>query len=194
MSEPAWLGRIINRYTNSRLRQIITILEYTFLILYFGFLWVTANSESALTSRYIADLIFIQFFGHLVTVMVAIQIGGQYQRLVRWLFVFIYGGLGLWIMLDLTEGWLTVVIWVVSVTIGLMRNPDNVLGNSLAEGIWLIIAAFFAALVGSIASVPEADLLTDNIGTTAGWGILFYIGLLFVEIADATSPESNLNT
>lgn len=189
MLDPVRIRKVAAEYNNPRIRVAIIILEYAFLILYFGFLWLNTGVESAQTARYIGDLLFAQFFGQFVTVILAIQIGGQRQQVARWILALTYGGLGLWIMLDLTEGWLAAVIWVVSLVIGLIRDRDNVLGNAIAQGAWLMVAGFIAALVGSMAGVPEESLLFDHIGTTAGWGMIYYAGLLLTEWYTATHHQ-----
>jgi hypothetical protein len=68
-----------------------------------------------------------------------------------------------------------------SLVIGLITDRDNALGNAIAKGGWLIIAGFVAALIGSMAGVPEESLLFDDIGTTAGWGMVYYTGLLLTK-------------
>jgi hypothetical protein len=189
MFDPARIRKAIAEQDIAGIRLVTIILEYAALILYFAFLWLNAGTESSQTAQYIGDLIFTQFFGQFVTIMLAIQIGNQHHQVARWILVLVYGGLGLWIMLDLTDGWLVTVVWMVSLAIGLMRDRDNVLGNALAEGGWLMVAGFIAAFVGSMAGIPEESLLLDHIGTTASWGILYYTGLLLTEWYTATQDD-----
>lgn len=157
------------------------IIEYIFLTGYFAFLWWTADANAAQTSRDISDLVFIQFFAHLTTAVLAMQVGTRLRGIWLWLLVLIYAGVGGWFISDIIGGWLATVIWVVSVGIGLLTDRENALGYAILEGGWLMFAGFLAALVGSMSGVPEESLLVDHIGTTAGWGILYYAGLLMSE-------------
>jgi hypothetical protein len=180
---------LIMRLMHWRLREIALVAEYAAIVVYFGYLWYTATpEETVMRATYIGNLIFAQFLAQLITVFIGVQIADQTARLRNLAIIATYGSFGVWLVLDFTQSLIVAMIWIVSIALALLNNHENTLSSAIVRGIWLMSAGFLVALVGSMMGIAEDALLSINLGTVAGWGLLYYGGLVTVHIAERTLP------
>jgi hypothetical protein len=178
-------GRIQQMIAGRRsnvLRGLVVLLEYLALIAYFGYLWLmTPQAETASTAQYIGNIVFAQFLGFFITAILGTVLMERITILQLLLVVLAFGAFGFWLLLDFSSSPAVAFVWIVSIIAGLLTNWENAFGNALASLLWLMFAGFLAALVGSMSGIPEDALLSTNLATVAGWGILYYIGLLLAD-------------
>jgi len=174
---------LINEGKYTRISQGILLLEYLAMIVYLGVVWLTTSeSDSVTTAQGVSDIVFLQFFAQFLTVLLGVQLlnerGNIYKNVIlRLVIAGLYGGFGLWIMLDFTDETIATVIWVVGIIAAIMDDHENALVWAFLHAGWIMLAAFLVALVGSMAGVDEESLLETNLATAIGWGMLYYAGL-----------------
>jgi hypothetical protein len=180
-------NRIANDNWPVFLRRSALLAEYIALIVYFIYLWATGGPDEA---EIIGNIVFAQFFGVFLTVILAFQFI-QWSGLIGQIVVtLVYGGLGLSILVDLSDGNLIVAgIWFITIINSLLADPDDAFVYALLHGLGIMAAAFIAALIGSMAGVDPDTLLLTDIGTTALWGILYY-GVLVIEMFPPQKRET----
>ncbi len=164
------------------LREATVLIEYVVLIAYVAYLWLTAPTDTqADAAQHVGNLVFAQFLGFFVTVIIGSVL---LERLTRWQLLLVLtgmGGMGGWLLLDVTTSTAAAVVWIVSIIVGLLNDRENVFGNALASLLWLMLAGFLAALVGSMAGVDEDALLSTHLGTVAAWAMLYYAGMFLAD-------------
>jgi hypothetical protein len=178
-------GTLLQAITENRyrwLREATVLIEYAVLIAYVAYLWLTTPADAhTATAQFIGNLVFAQFLGFFVTVIIGTVLLERLNRLQLILVVLGYGGFGFWLLLDFTTSTAAAVVWIVSILVGLLGNWENAFGNALASMLWLMLAGFLSALVGSMAGIPEDALLSTNLATVAAWAMLYYAGMLLAD-------------
>jgi len=159
-----------------RISSFAAAAEYTVLGAYFAYVWWSAD-DTLIAATHVSNIVFAEFLGQFLTVI----IGKNMSQKPSWgegIAVVAFSAFGVFVLLDFAESLLAACVWMASITIGLLRDRNEVFVGAILQGGWMIVAAFLAALAGSMAGVDPDALLTTNLGTVAGWGILYYAGLL----------------
>ena len=155
------------------LREASVLIEYVVLMGYIAYLWLTTPADTRIeTAGYIGDLVFAQFLGFFVTVILGFLLLERLTQLQQGLVIVLYGAFGVWLLLDVTASPAAAVVWMVSIIVGLLGNWENAFGNALASMLWLMLAGFLAALVGSMAGIDEDALLSTSLDTVAAWALI----------------------
>jgi len=179
------LRHLISEGKYTRISKGILLLEYLAMIIYLGVVWLTTpESDAVTTAQGMSDIIFLQFFAQFLTVLLGVQLLNEQSNIyknviLRLVIVGLYGGFGLWIMLDLTDETIATVIWVVGIITAILDDHETALAGAFLHGGWIMLAAFLAAFVGSMFGVDEESLLATDLATAIGWGMIYYAGLAF---------------
>lgn len=162
------------------------MVEYIVLVLYFALMWVgVVQPAQGTAAEHIGGIIFTQFAGYFVILIAASMLidesfTGSSPPLIA---TFVIAGVGGFVlMIVLTDDLVIAGIWLISTLNGLLSDFAAVFVRAILHGGWVMFSGFLAALVGSMAGVDPDALLSTHLGTVAGWGMLYYIGLLIAAI------------
>jgi hypothetical protein len=163
------------------------------LIVYIGLIWAgVVAPRQGTPAEHIGGLVFVQFAGFFVTAVIAISLAdvtsSQPVRSVTLLMI-VFGVGGFLAMIALTDDLVIAGVWAVSTVNGLLDDYGEVVARAIVYGGWVMVAGFLSALVGSMAGVDPDALLSTNLATVAGWGMLYYAGLLLVTMLEPPVDE-----
>lgn len=183
-----WAGRDF-----AWLNQWLLRIEYIVLIVYFGLLWAgTITPQQGTAAEQISRIVFAQFAGYFATVIVIgslIDFIGD-KRVAFVLFTLVVVGIGGFVlMIVLTDDLIIAGVWAISTFTGVLDRFEAVLVRAFFRGGWVMLAGFLSAFVGSMAGVDPDTLLSTDVGTVAGWGILYYVGLLLANELPPGDPS-----
>ena len=168
-----------------RLNRFMIPIEYLVLIVYFSLLWAgVVTSPMGTAAEHIGGIVFVQFAGYFVTVMITFSTLETTDANAKMsaILALVVGGFGFVLMIALTDDLVIAGIWAISTLNGLLDDYGEVMGRAILRGGWVMLSGFLSAFVGSMAGVDPDTLLGTNLATVAGWGILYYAGLLLFTI------------